>query len=68
MKYQTLFSGTCKESNIILSPAVFAQSCWFKRQDTLGRFSAIVNKRDNLCDFRFFAFLHTKPILKGSLL
>ena len=33
---------------------------------TPGRFSAIVNKRDNFCDF-LFAFLHTRILLEKGL-
>ena len=34
--------------------------------DTIHRFSAILYKGDNLCDF-LFAFLHTKSLLKRGL-
>ena len=40
----------------------------FEGKDQLGRFTAILYKEDNFCDF-LFAFLSTKPLLKkGSTL
>ena len=38
-----------------------------RRLDTLGRFSAILYKPDNFCDF-LFAFLNTKSLVKSGLL
>ena len=35
--------------------------------DALGRFSAILDKGDNVCDF-LFVFMHTKPLLERCLL
>ena len=49
---------------------VFSWCCpneGLKGLDTLGRFSVIVYRGDNFCDF-LFAFIHTQQLRKGGLL